>query len=264
MTYAPQTLLDARHVIQRYTGLPSASVGITPDPKHNGGYHCGWDQRRLVNGKLNDYSWTESPRDSNHKTNAASALDIGWFTKLTDGRNVSLIEMNHWLVGECLRGAEDTLDIRSVIYTPDGKNVLRWDRLRRRSSGDSSHLTHTHISRHRDAENKPIAQLFERFFAKDEGEKTMFLLQIKGSGTVWLITSHEARALADFETVSFYENTLGLVRHTAPTEAAFWRIAGELWNRDAGPVVSDEQLDSIADKVVERLHRLQFVARDEI
>lgn len=164
MSYAPQTLLDARKVYQKYTGLPNNQVGIVGDEDHKGGYHCGWDLRRIKNGQLDDYSWEESSRDWNHKTNAASAMDFGWFEITLNGKRCTLIDFNVWLVKELNAGAPDTLDIRELIYTDDGKTVKRWDRLKLRTSGDSSHLTHTHCSRFRDAENKPFAPLIERFF----------------------------------------------------------------------------------------------------
>lgn len=172
MTYAPNTLKDAREVVQFYTGLSDVEVGIVGDPRHNGGYHQGWDKRRIVNGNLADYSWEESSRDWSHKTDAASAMDIGWFDLLVYGQRTSLIDFNIWLVRECQNNAPDTLDIRSVIYTLDRKTVKRWDRLKKRTGGDNSHLTHTHISRFRDAENKPFAPLFTRFF---EGRNVMSL-----------------------------------------------------------------------------------------
>ncbi len=155
MTYAPPELLDLRHYLQPITGLPDSALGIVGDEDHHGGYHHGWDDR----AGDGDYSWDESTRDWNHKTNAASGFDIGMFARLR--------ELSNWLVAECAAGAADTLDIREVIYSPDGKTVKRWDRLGIRSTGDSSHLTHTHISYFRDAEARDKTGPFRRFF---EGE----------------------------------------------------------------------------------------------
>ncbi len=180
MSYAPQTLLDTRHVYQRYTGLPDASVGIVGDPAHDGGYHCGWDRRQIDNGKLDDYSWEESPRDWNHKTNAASAIDFGWFDRTFGSKRVTLLDFNNWVVTELNGNAVDMVDIREFIYTPDGKKVLRWDRLGVRTSGDSSHLTHSHCSRFRDAENKVFAPFVQRFFNKYVGVD-MYMLKLKGA-----------------------------------------------------------------------------------
>lgn len=152
MTYAPQALLDLRSYLKPLTGLSDVELGIVGDANHNGGYHHGWDQR----SGSGDYSWSESSRDSSHKTNAARAIDIGAFDRLR--------EMSVWLVEQCAAGASDTQDIREIIYSPDGKIVKRWDRLGVRSSGDSSHLTHTHISFFADAEARDKIAVFRRFF----------------------------------------------------------------------------------------------------
>lgn len=155
-TYAPQALLDWRAYLKPYTGLVDSALGIVGDENHNGGYHHGWDLR----SSDSDYSWDESSRDWNHKTNAASAGDIGMFARLR--------ELSVWLVGECAGGAPDTADIREIIYSPDGKTVKRWDRQGVRSSGDDSHLTHTHISWFRDAEQRDKTAVFRRFFEGDD------------------------------------------------------------------------------------------------
>lgn len=155
MTYAPARLLEARAFLKPHTGLDNITLGIVGDEQHLGGYHHGWDQRRLTG----DYSWSESTRDSSHRTNAARALDIGVFPRLR--------ELSVWLVEQCRANAPDTRDIRELIYSPDGKTVRRWDRLGRRSTGDSSHLTHTHVSWFADAEHRDKTAVFKRFFGDD-------------------------------------------------------------------------------------------------
>lgn len=156
MSYAPARLLELQSYMQLQTGLPVNALGIVGDSSHDGGYHCGWDRRRIRNGSLDDYSWEESSRDWDHKTNAARAFDCGSFDRLQ--------EMSKWIVGQCQAGAPDTLDIRSIIYSPDGVTVLRWDRLNRHSGGDSSHESHTHFSFFADAENRDKMSVFQRFF----------------------------------------------------------------------------------------------------
>jgi|GEM_PF-1803595 len=163
MTYAPESLMDAREYIIREYGVAAASVGIIGGPNHRGGYHCGAD--RTING---DYSVVESPRDRRGLTDAASALDVGTFTK--GGRD--LRQFSAWLVDQCRAGAPDTADIREVIYSTDGRTVRRWDRLGRRSTGDDSHLWHTHISYFRDSEKRDKTKLFSRYM---EGDTTMDL-----------------------------------------------------------------------------------------
>lgn len=200
-TYAPQTLLDCRHSYMNYTGITDfTAVGIVGDDDHDGGYHCGWSGRKTdSNGNTDDYSWEESSRDSSHKTNAASAIDFGWFDKNFGNTRVTLIDFNLWMVKQLDAGAPDTLDIRSFIYTPDGKVVKRWDRLKIRSGGDNSHLQHSHCSRFRDAENKPLAPLVDRFFSQyvKEGCLSMFMLKIKGpeNPAIWISDGLNTRPL---------------------------------------------------------------------
>jgi len=160
MTYAPKRLLELREYLMPQTGITDfRAMGIVGNEAHDGGYHHGWDDRRIRDGQTADYSWNESVRDSSHQTNAAAAIDIGMFARLR--------ELNKWLVGQCQAQAPDTQDIRSIIYTLDGVSVKRWDRLSKRSTGDSSHLTHTHVSYFRDAEGRDKTGPFRRFFEGD-------------------------------------------------------------------------------------------------
>lgn len=151
MTYAPASLKAAQTYLKGQTGLPWVSLGIVGDEDHHGGYHQG-----KPNVPATDYSRDESSRDEKGLTGAASALDVGKWSGLRT--------FSKWLVEQCKAGAEDTRDIREVIYSPDGQTVKRWDRLGIRSSGDSSHLQHTHISYFRDSENRDKTGLFRRYF----------------------------------------------------------------------------------------------------
>lgn len=170
MSYAPQRLLELRALLKPLTGLGDNELGIVGDPNHNGGYHNGWDRRRIVDGRLADYSWTESPRDSGHRTDAAAAFDLGYFDRLR--------EFSVWAVKQCEANAPDTLDLREIIYSTDGLVVKRWDRLGKRTGGDSSHLKHTHFSWFRDAEDRDKTALFRRFFGLGE-ETTEMLTRCK-------------------------------------------------------------------------------------
>lgn len=172
MTRAPANLMAVRSLLLTHLDLDSkasrsqdlepAEVGIVGDASHRGGYHCGFD--RVV---TNDYSVVESSRDKTGLTDYASALDVGWFTITVNGKTHTLRTFSVWLVRECEAGAPDTLWIREVIYSPDGKTVKRWDRLKRRSSGDNSHLSHTHISAFRDTTKAGIdlTPVFRRYLA---------------------------------------------------------------------------------------------------
>jgi hypothetical protein len=149
VTYSPDDLLAVRAYLQRQTGLSPAELGIAGDPAHaaTGGYHEGRDDLARVGLANNDYSVRESPRDRAGLTNAASALDIG--ANFGRFREITLA-----LVDAARRGDPRMRDVREIIYTPEGSTVRRWDRLGVRSSGDSSHLWHTHLSFFRDSEGR--------------------------------------------------------------------------------------------------------------
>jgi hypothetical protein len=161
VTSAPDTLVAARRLLLTHldvqpgrtvaSDLDPAEVGIVGDPDHVGGYHCGADRVRREGGQIADYSVTESTRDRTGLSDYACALDVGEFRRTVGGRVYDLPHLSAWIVGQCKANAPDTRDIREVIWSPDGRTVTRWDRLGRRSTGDSSHRWHTHISYHRDA-----------------------------------------------------------------------------------------------------------------
>ncbi|MBQ0903387.1 hypothetical protein [Micromonospora sp. U21] len=167
MTRAPANLLAVRTLLLTHLDnapgpddLEPAEVGIVGDPAHRGGYHCGSD--RVV---TNDYSVVESPRDRAGLTLDAAALDVGGFEVRAGGRTHTLSSFSLWCVGQCVANAADTRDIREIIYSPDGSAVRRWDRLGKRTSGDSSHRWHTHFSFFRDAikAGRDQTPLFRRY-----------------------------------------------------------------------------------------------------
>jgi hypothetical protein len=166
-TYSPIRLTEARRFLLQHIGpfgLASAEVGIVGDTPHvNGGssYHLGKGQLRS-----DSYTITESVRDRNGLSNAASGMDIGEFTATVNGKRHTLRSFSIWLVAQCKAGTADTADIREVIYSPDGVVVKRWDRLNRRTTGDSSHLWHTHISYFRDSESRDKTALFRRYLTE--------------------------------------------------------------------------------------------------
>jgi hypothetical protein len=197
MSYAPDRLLDLRHFFQIYVPLPDSALGIVGDVNHDGGYHCGWDRRRIRNGQLSDYSWQDSTRDSSHKTDAASAFDVGWFDVVIGNTRVTLIDFNDWFVRECAASAPDTLDVRSMIYTLDRQTVVRWDRTGKRSGGDSSHLKHTHVSYFRDAEDRDKIGPYKRFFDQYllKGDELPMFVRIEGKPEVYISDGFHRRHL---------------------------------------------------------------------
>jgi len=202
MSYAPQTILNVRHLIQGYVpSLSNVELGIVGDDSHaasGSSYHLGRDAL-----KAGSYSVIESMRDSVGLTNAASALDIGWFTLgAFDLRDLSV-----WLVAECRAGAADTRDIREIIYSPDGQNVKRFDDLGIRSSGDDSHLTHTHISWYRDSESRSKTSLFQRWFTHIKGDDPVTPAEIEAI----------AKRSADLIVARELTNTLTVNNHLVTT-----------------------------------------------
>ncbi|MEU7972149.1 hypothetical protein AB0B48_08905 [Micromonospora sp. NPDC049089] len=178
MTRAPANLLAVRNLLLTHLDnapgpddLDPGEVGIVGDTAHRGGYHCGSD--RVV---TNDYSVVESPRDRAGLTDYAAGLDVGPF-QVRDplGRIHNLQTFSVWCVAQCAANAPDTRDIREIIYSPNGTTVKRWDRLGKRTSGDSSHRWHTHFSFFRDAikagrDQRPLFRRYLQSIGLIEGD----------------------------------------------------------------------------------------------
>lgn len=161
MTFAPPTILEVRALLKREDAdLSDVETGIVGGPSHilqGTSYHLGADQLKM---SQNPYS-VRTARDKAGLSNAASALDV-------DDDLDELRELSVWMVEQCRAGAADTLDIREVIYSPDGVQVLRWDRERGMTSlpvpdSDLSHRTHTHFDWYRDSEFRDKTGPFRRF-----------------------------------------------------------------------------------------------------
>ena len=166
MTFAPPTL----NALRDYIVLNGATfLGIAGDTAHQTkgvSYHLGADQLTA------DAYSRKLARDRAGLTNAASAIDIG----KVGGSLAGLQKLSVWLAKECANRAIDTLDIREVIFSPDGSKVMRWDEPTQQvyqggtgtGQGDDSHRTHTHVSFYRDAEFRDHTALFRRYFEEDE------------------------------------------------------------------------------------------------
>ncbi|GIF38984.1 hypothetical protein [Actinoplanes xinjiangensis] len=145
--------------------LDPAEAGVVGDTRHAAGgdsYHLGRDKIRARAGR-DRYSVDESRRDRDGLDDHASAMDIGFFRVGAPRGTFDLYDFNAWLIPLCRSGDPDTADLREVIYSPDGRTVRRWDRLNRRTTGDDSHLTHTHLSEHRDADGHRMIRLATRW-----------------------------------------------------------------------------------------------------
>lgn len=164
MTNTPATFLEVRRRFQRETGLPAASLGIQHYKPDGGGYHEGNDLLAAAGRLHTDYSKRETELDR-PGSNDACAIDIGRFRVLRHGVWVDNAFMMRWVLAEISAGAPDTLWIREIIYSLDGRTVKRYDRLGIRSTGDSSHRTHEHFSAFRDyVLSNLIPALFNRFW----------------------------------------------------------------------------------------------------
>lgn len=170
MTYAPATMLETRSYLINQDKAPPllepSEVGIVADTSHvleGTGYHLGKDQLKF---DKNPYS-ARTARDKAgladpEIANAACAIDI-------DDDWDYMRQFFPWCVEECRKSAPDTLDIRELIYSPDGVNVFKWDRENGvtslpRPSTQISHRTHGHISKYRDSTRRSLKPLFERFY----------------------------------------------------------------------------------------------------
>lgn len=161
MTYAPASL---QALAKLWVAEGGVNLGIVGDAAHaakGGSYHLGKDQLAPT-----AYS-VQTARDKAGLTEAASAIDLGRL----DGTLMNLRRFSIWLVAQARANKPGTADMREIIYSPDGKIVLRWDRQRgyasapRPGEANDSHLTHTHISWYRDAERRDHTTAFRPFFA---------------------------------------------------------------------------------------------------
>lgn len=236
MTRAPANLLAVRSLLLTHLDnapgpddLDPGEVGIVGDSAHRGGYHCGSD--RVV---TNDYSVVESPRDRAGLTDLAAGLDVGQFSyRDVLGRTHNLQTFSVWCVAQCAAGAADTKDIREIIYSPDGTTVKRWDRLGRRTSGDSSHRWHTHFSFFRDAikAGRDQTPLFRRYLTsigliKAPTVEAPDMLDTKTP--IYSEGPSERQALADLHYAAFKGNRVSVEQQSlARIEAQLATLAGK-------------------------------------
>ncbi len=160
MTYAPRPLSRLASLWASHGGTNLGIVGDTRHQKTGTSYHLGRSNLR------SDAYSRLTARDKAGLTEAASAIDLGRL----DGKLTALRRFSQWLVEQAQANEPGTHDIREIIWSPDGKVVLRWDRQRgyaskpRPGEADTSHYTHTHVSFYRDSENREKTQLFERYW----------------------------------------------------------------------------------------------------
>jgi len=241
MTRAPSNLLAVRTLLLTHLDnapgpddLDPGEVGIVGDSAHRGGYHCGSD--RVV---TNDYSVVESPRDRSGLSDFACALDVGQFSVTFAGKTHNLRSFSVWLAAQCKAGAADTKDIREVIYSPDGSTVKRWDRLGKRSSGDSSHRWHTHISYHRDAikAGRDQTAVMRRYL------QSIGLIKAPSTSTEDDMTPEQAKQLTRIETM------LSRLDGREPIGQAYLRLAVGQDDTDGAKQVTHPTLKSLGEQL---------------
>lgn len=244
MTFAPQSALDARHVFtRRYPNIPITDFGITGDHDHvlqGTGYHLGRDQLKM---RLGPYS-ARTSRDLAGLSNAASALDVP--------NSIGILpELSAWMVAQCRAKAPDTLDIREIVFSPDGVAVLTWDRERGVTSypmprGSLSHRTHTHFSWYRDSEFHNRAAVFERFFNEREDMLRDEELTIPRET---LLTGETLPPEGEHEKVDAATAVAFALRHAFAARRASeeaLKIVKDL----KIPLVTDEQLERVLRKII--------------
>ena len=187
MTYAPQPLKDLGAYIVSHGCVNLGVVGDAPHARGGVSYHLGLDQLTPT-----AYS-RQHPRDVAGLSHAASAIDIG----KVDGTLRNLQSLSNWLVRRCQARDILTLDIREVIYSPDGKVVRHWDAPTQTiypggtgsGHGDDSHLTHTHISYFRDSEDRDKVELFRAYFEEEDLDAKVDIpvgrVNVAAGGTVY-------------------------------------------------------------------------------
>lgn len=247
MTYAPAPLI----ALGKYLVSQGAvNLGVVGDDAHIGtgtSYHLGQSQL-----KPGAYSAT-GPRDREPAlTEAASAIDIG----MVGGGFPGLRTLSVWLARECANRAVDTLDIRELIYSPDGLNVVRWDREGvPPTTGSSSHLKHTHISFYRDSETRDKLAVFRRYFEGDEVNLTAVKAQRwTANGTDGALRTEPNRSLVPIKAPAGSE-IISYGEYKAP-DGNNWRVgdwpAGSgvpMWFLRAGPGVAPDH-DFIAGAIL--------------
>jgi hypothetical protein len=195
MTNAPQSLLDVRDFFQTINPrLTDNQLGIVGGPSHiatGTSYHLGKDQLKM---SKNPYS----ARTARDKAGLATASIANYANAFDLDKAIGdLPILSTWCVNECRRGAPDTLDMREIIYSPDGKTVWTWDREKGTSStpehrGGLEHLLHTHFSWYRDAALRNKVALFQRYYAK---VIDMFFLRVPGNPAVYVSDGINTRAV---------------------------------------------------------------------
>lgn len=263
MTFAPRELLKVRHFFQgMYPWLSNEALGIVGGPSHiaaGTSYHLGRDQLKM---SKDPYS-ARLRRDREGLSNAASAFDLD---DALGGGPKELQQLSIWMVDQCRRQAPDTLNIREIIYSPDGVAVLTWDRERGVSSypmprGSITHREHSHFSYYRDTEGQDKVNPFRRFYAsKTMKELGMLFLKIAGGQNpeIWVSNGVNTRYMPPGQwelTIKPMLDANVAVLREYPSMEALLAAGGPLVSSEpptpggSVPPITDEQLERVLRKV---------------
>lgn len=160
--------------------------GVIGDGEHLYGYHLGKDRIFCDVGLgWDDYS-VQTRRDRQALTDFACAIDIGNDWPLHS-------KWLRWLVNQCRQGKYS--DIREIIGTLDGVNVVGWDAENKWRTepdrGDETHLWHTHISFYRDACRRDQSYVLHHFFDPPKKIKPMPSVAASPTGMPRVISKME-------------------------------------------------------------------------
>jgi hypothetical protein len=238
-----------------HADLDPLEAGIVGDTDHADGgdsYHLGKDQIRPTGHR---YSVDESARDRRGLDDYASAMDFGYFKVATGRGTFDLYDYNAWLVGLCRAGDPDTVDLREVIYSPDGQRVLRFDREGVRSTGDDSHLEHTHHSEYRDADGHRMLRLVTRWLQhiglipeEDDVSAQDVIDALKSKAgqdalTAWATTVTGRKALGDAVWAAPLVDPLSMSTPPATKTAGTYQRYPDVKHNDTRKVVTDAAAD---------------------
>lgn len=240
MTYSPQSLKDLASYVVSQGVVNLGVVGDTAHQTKGTSYHLG--QSQLQPGA---YSAT-GPRDREpHLTEAASAIDLG----KVGGSLKGLQALSSWLARECADRASDTLDIREVIWSPDGRKVVRWDRERiPPTTGSNSHLTHTHISFYRDSEKRDKRALFRRYF--ESKENTMSEQDRLGAAIETISERYLGNVIAAGDTAGILKWSTRLADYATRLAALVSPPLTKLEAADLGEVLTKDEAKAKLDAAV--------------
>ena len=163
MSNPPADLLDLRAKFAAETGCPLKDIGIAADPSHlsSGGYHCGAEDLKAIDGVgRDDYSIRQTRDRAVYWHDVANGINFSSAMDFPDdwprGGRAAWIRWNNLVRAQL--GARDPAlaAIRGMNFTPDGTMKRRFDCLTGKETSSTDTVTwHTHIEWWRDTLDQP-------------------------------------------------------------------------------------------------------------